>query len=144
LVFHENCCVKCNKIYTNTWNKWCKSCQINYLRKKFTNWSSNDENIDSLIQEMQLKIDDPSDIIFEWIPCNQFIDIKEINKSNYATIYTSIWKDGPLYWDGIMYKRNSNKTVSLKCLNNLRNNADEFLCNKVNFSEYLNYFFFQY
>ncbi|GES91846.1 kinase-like domain-containing protein [Rhizophagus clarus] len=131
VIFHEEFCVKCNKIYTNTWNKWCKPCHLNYLKNDFTNRTSKNKNIDKLIQEMQLNINDPSDIIFEWIPYNQLSDIKEINKSNIATIYTSIWKDGPLYWNGMMYKRDSHKKVALKCLNNLKGNPDEFLSNKV-------------
>ncbi|RIA88016.1 hypothetical protein C1645_826957 [Glomus cerebriforme] len=69
-------CVRCGKIYTDIQYKWCKLCQI----KKFTNWTSGDEKIDDLIQEMQLKINDSSDIVFEWIPYNQFNDIKEIDK----------------------------------------------------------------
>ena len=34
--------------------------------------------VDNLIQEMQLKIKNIRDIIFEWIPYNQFSDIEEI------------------------------------------------------------------
>ncbi|GES76011.1 kinase-like domain-containing protein [Rhizophagus clarus] len=131
VAFREECCVKCNKIYTNTWNKWCKPCQKVYLKNNFTNWTSKNKNTDKLIQEMQLKINDPYDIIFEWIPYNQLSDIKEINKSNFATIYTSIWKDGPLYWNGMMYKRDSSKPVTLKCLNSLQSNTGEFLSNEI-------------
>ncbi|EXX78254.1 Cla4p [Rhizophagus irregularis DAOM 197198w] len=131
VVFREECCAKCNKVYINTWNKWCGTCQKSRLERNFVNWTSNNKSIDNLIQEMQLKLDDPSDIIFEWIPYNQFSDIKEINKSSFATIYTSIWKDGPFYWNNMMYKRDSNKTVTLKCLNDLQNNTGEFLNKKV-------------
>jgi hypothetical protein len=69
-------CDKCICKYTNAEYKWCKPCQINYLKKNFTNWTSKNEQIDKLIQEMQLKINDCRDIIFEWVPYNQFIKIK--------------------------------------------------------------------
>jgi hypothetical protein len=51
--------------------------EINYLKNDFTNWTSENEKIDNLIQGMRLRIDYPSDIVFEWIPYDQFIDIKE-------------------------------------------------------------------
>src|SRR5437016_2546512 len=90
MVIEDEYCEKCGKEYTNIIKKykWCQPCQINYLKKNFT---SGNEKIDNFIQEMQLKIDEYSDIIFEWIPYNQFNKIKEIGKG-------AIWKDGPLYY----------------------------------------------
>ena len=41
--------------------------------------SSGNEKIDNLIQEMQLKIYDHREIIFEWVPYNQFNGIKKIS-----------------------------------------------------------------
>src|SRR5688572_20099204 len=90
---NENNCEKCGKIYTNVYNKWCKLCQINNLKKNFTNWTSGNEKIDDFIQEMQLRINDKWDIVFEWIPYNQFNDIKETGKG------LAVWKDGPLNYD---------------------------------------------
>src|SRR4051812_19814552 len=78
---------------------WCKPCHINNL-KKFTNWTSENEKIDSLIQEMQSKINKPDDRIFEWIPYNQFNDIKEIDNDGLVKTYLAIWTDGPLNYDG--------------------------------------------
>src|ERR1044071_1640712 len=57
--------------------QWCKSCQINDLKKKFACWTSGNKEIDGFIQEMQLNIDFYSDIIFEWIPPDQLNDITE-------------------------------------------------------------------
>ena len=45
---------------------------------------------------MQLKINNPNDTVFEWISCNQFNIIKEIGKGGFATVYSAIWKNGPL------------------------------------------------
>jgi len=39
-------------------NKWCKSCQINNLKIRFTNWSGENEEIDNFIYEVQLEIYD--------------------------------------------------------------------------------------
>jgi serine/threonine protein kinase len=79
---------------------------------------------------MQLKINHPSDIVFEWIPFNQFINIKEIGKGGFATVYSAIWKDGPLCYDNNKYGytwNNQNKEVALKCLYNSQNITSEFL-----------------
>src|SRR5436305_2180898 len=97
-------CKKCGKEYGAWW--WCKPCQIDNLKGNFTNWTSGNEKIDNFIQEMQLKINDRRDIVFEWIPYNQFSDIKEIGRGGFATVYSAIWKDGPLkYYENEGYTR---------------------------------------
>ena len=119
-------CEKCGEKYTDVYcefYKWCKPCQIDNLKGNFTNWTSGNEKIDELIQEMQLKIDNIDDIVFEWIPYNQFSDIKEIGRGGFATVYSAIWKDGPLEYSSVYseYTRNSNYKVALKCLHNSQN-----------------------
>ena len=78
---------------------------------------------------MQLKIEDVGNIVFEWIPYNQFNIIKEIGKGGFSTVYLAIWKDGPLTYDkdNEKYIRNSDKKVALKCLHNSQNINSEFL-----------------
>jgi hypothetical protein len=78
---------------------------------------------------MQSKINESSDIVFEWVPYNQLYKIEEINNSDSATVYSAIWKDGPLYWneDNNNYNRTPDKKVVLKCVYNLLNNLDDFL-----------------
>jgi hypothetical protein len=70
-----------------------------------------------------LKIENQHDIVFEWIPYDQFGNIKETGKNDLMTIYLAIWKDGPLYYNEkyCKYARNSNKEVALKCLHNSQN-----------------------
>ncbi|EXX79436.1 Cmk2p [Rhizophagus irregularis DAOM 197198w] len=119
-------CDKCSIKYIDAKYKWCKSCQINHLKENFTNWTSDNEQIDKLIQEMQLKINDYKDIIFEWIPYDQFNEIKEIGKGGFAKVYSARWKDGPLCWNEKEYIRDFNKTVALKCLNNSQNFSNKF------------------
>jgi hypothetical protein len=79
-------------------------------------WASGNKKIDDFIQERQLKIKDHDDVVFEWIPYNQFNEIKKTGKSNLITVYSAIWKDSPLQYG--KYKRDSNKKVALKCLHN--------------------------
>ena len=78
---------------------------------------------------MQLKRSSHDDIVFEWIPYNQFNDIKEISKGDFATIHSAIRKDGALYYDYHKeeYKRKSGKKIGLKCLHNSQNITNEFL-----------------
>ena len=104
---------------------------MEFLTKNFANWTSGNEKIDNLIQEMQLEINDYKDIIFEWIPYNQFNVITK--EDCYTMVHLAEWKDGPLYWEYVYekkYIRNSNNTVALKCLDNSQNIIDVFL-NKV-------------
>ena len=125
----EKYCVKCGKIYTDIQYKWCIPCQVE------ENTSGN-EKIDNLIQEMQLKVNDERNIMFEWIPYNQFNDIREIGKGEFARIYSAKWKDGPLnyYFNKRKYIKDSNITVALKCLHNSQNISSEFFYEVRNFS----------
>jgi hypothetical protein len=122
----ESYCKTCIEEYTCIKHRWCKLCQIDYLRKYFTNWSGN-EKIDEFIQEMQLKINSKDDKIFEWIPYDQFINTKEIGKN----IYSALWKNGPLMYDlnEKKYIKVQNEEVILKLCNS-QNMINDFL-NKV-------------
>src|ERR1043166_6020617 len=80
--------------------------------------------IDNFIRKMRSKI---NDIIFEWIPYSQFVNIEEISKDSINTVYSAIWKDGPLCYISDKYIRISSQKVSLKCIHNSWNTIDEFL-----------------
>ncbi|UZN99789.1 uncharacterized protein OCT59_001055 [Rhizophagus irregularis] len=124
----ENC-VECGKSYVDTQYKWCKICQINDLKNNFTNWTSKNKIIDNFIQEMQLKINNLSDIIFEWIPYGQFDNVEEISKGDVMTVYSAIWKNGPLSYNYVKKKltRVSDKKVILKFFHNSQSITNEFL-----------------
>src|ERR1043166_6558068 len=86
-----NQCEECKEVYTNYTNsyyRWCKQCQLNNLKRILA--SSENEELDNFIQDMQSKIDDPSYTIFEWIPYNQFNNIKEISKDRFFTVHSAI------------------------------------------------------
>ena len=82
---------------------------------------------------MQLKISNRDDIVFEWIPYNKLYNIEEINKGDFATVYSAVWKNGPLkYNDDIKdYIRNSDKKVTLRCLHNSQNVTNDLLISEV-------------
>jgi hypothetical protein len=125
-------CKNCNEIFTNIKHKWCKPCQINKVNsiiKSVANWTSGNEKIDDFIQEVQLMFKKYNDAIVEWIPYNQFNDVKEINKSNFSAVYSAIWKDGPLQHDEHYeeLRRVSNKEVILKYSYNSQNIVNDLL-----------------
>jgi hypothetical protein len=105
----------------------CQSCQINYLKENFKNWTSGDKKIDEFIQKVQ--INETGFIIFEWIPYDQFYDIKEIGKGGFATVYSAMWKDGPLRYDykNKEWKRSVGDIVALKFLHNSKNMSNKFM-----------------
>jgi len=94
------------------------------------NWTSGNEKIDDFILEMQLNINNYNNRAFEWIPYNQFNEIKETSKDHFTTVYSAIWRDGLLYHEYKEYKRDSSKEVALKYLNN-SHNSTEILINEV-------------
>jgi hypothetical protein len=97
------------------------------------NWTSGNEKIDDHIHKRQLKVKDYNDVVYEWIPYNQFNEIKETSKNYSVTAYSAVWKNGPLYKKYSLsedYARDSNKEVVLKCLHNLQDPI-EFVIKEV-------------
>ncbi|EXX61402.1 Ssk22p [Rhizophagus irregularis DAOM 197198w] len=141
MVLRDNYCKYCSKIYTYEREKWCTPCQINILKQNFTSWTSGNEKIDELIQEMQLNINYYGNVIVEWIAYNQFIEIKELNKDSSGTLYSAIWMDGPLKYDSskIKWERVPNKEVILKFQS--QNIINKFLneIKSYTFNNYYNY-----
>jgi hypothetical protein len=129
-----NPCEKCGERYSK---KWCKQCQINNFKNNFKNWTSGNEKIDNFVQEMQLEIDSHEDSVFEWISYNQLNNVKEICKVDLNTVYSAMWIDGPLKYDGSKneYTRNQkNEEVTLRS----KIITDELLNNVCNFFYRLN------
>jgi hypothetical protein len=138
MVLQNKYCKKCGEVYTNMRHEWCKPCQINHYLKKLIIKSNENKKIDDLIQEMQSQINEASDKIFEWIPYEQFVNIKEVGEGRFAKVYSAKWKDGPLMYDiekhkyiripGVKgVKDVKDVKVALKCLKNLKDIDDGFL-----------------
>ena len=85
------------------------------------------KKIDSFIKKKQRKFEYDGEIVFEWVPYNQFNVFKEISKS--PTVYLAVWKDGPLRFDSKKkeYIKNENKNVALEFLHISQNNIDNYL-----------------
>ena len=92
-------------------------------------WTSENKKINDFIQESQLKINNYNNMVLEWIPYNQFNKIKETGKNGLISVYSAIWKDGPLCYNEEYehYNRDSNKEVALKCLNNSQESIDSLI-----------------
>ncbi|CAB5352731.1 unnamed protein product [Rhizophagus irregularis] len=116
-------CKRCGNKYERECDEWCKTCHINYPKNNFTGRTSGNEKIDDFIQKM------PHYPVFEWIPYNEFINVKEIGND---CLNTAMWKDGPLYYDTNKkeWVKEAYEKVCLKYLHNLQDITDEVI-NKI-------------
>ncbi len=89
----ENCQNKCLATL------YCEHCVRNYLKAKFSNWTSGNDNVNNLIQKCQMETLRP-DRIIEWIPYNNFQNIKYLTSGGFSEIYTADWIDRQyIEWD---------------------------------------------
>ncbi|GBC07901.1 hypothetical protein RclHR1_07770001 [Rhizophagus clarus] len=63
----------------------------------------------------------------KWIPYNQFIYVKEKEKSKFSTLFSAKWKDGPSKFEKKELIRQSYEEVTLKSFHNTPNVINEFL-----------------
>ena len=134
MIFNEGTrrtCENCNQECLAT--LYCEHCVRNYLKAKFSNWTSGNDNIDNLIQECQMKTLAPQKIV-EWIPYNNLQNIKYLTKGGFSEIYTAGWINGGYYeWDSKEQKlkrfgeQNLIQTVILKRLENVENANQSWL-----------------
>src|ERR1044072_4354845 len=90
-------CENCNQECLAT--LYCELCVRNYLKAKFSNWTSGNNDIDNLIQKCQMETLLP-DMIVEWIPYHNLRNIKYLTKGGCSEIYTADWVNGAYYeWD---------------------------------------------
>ncbi|GES78439.1 kinase-like domain-containing protein [Rhizophagus clarus] len=112
-------CEDCHKECLATF--YCENCVRNYLKKNFTKWTSENINIDTLIQKCQSETVSPDKII-EWIPYSKLQNIKYSTKGGCSEIYTADWIDGRYEeWDSKekQLKRFGTHEVILKKLGNI-------------------------
>ena len=72
---------------------FCEHCVRNYLKANFENWTSENNDIDNLIQKCQMETIRPDKIV-EWIPYYNLQNIKYLTRGGYSEIYTADWIDG--------------------------------------------------
>src|ERR1044072_5902940 len=115
-------CENCNQECLAT--LYCEHCVRNYLKAKFSNWTSGNIDIDNLIQKCQMETFAPDKIV-EWIPYSNLQNIKYLTKGGCSEIYTAGWVDGCYFdWDSkkqqlIRQFPNSSQYVVLKRLENV-------------------------
>ncbi|GBB98038.1 hypothetical protein RclHR1_03120023 [Rhizophagus clarus] len=104
---------------------WCDSCQIQEFENNFKNWTGENEEIDSFIQQTQLKAKD-FDQFIQWMPYEGFDSIKKIGQGGFSTVYEAIWRDGPIWnWNlkSKKWERNDSCKVALKVLEGSRDST---------------------
>ncbi|GES73032.1 kinase-like domain-containing protein [Rhizophagus clarus] len=112
-------CENCSKECLAT--SYCEHCVRTYLKNNFSNWTSENNEVDDLIQECQMKSLYPDQII-EWIPYNNLQNIEYITKGGCSEIYSAIWIDGSyIEWNSEeqQLKRSGTFKVILKKLENV-------------------------
>ncbi|RHZ59695.1 hypothetical protein Glove_362g39 [Diversispora epigaea] len=106
----------------------CCLCTKEHSIQEFSNWSSGDVNVDKIIQESQ--ITDLSYMI-EWIPYDNFQNIKHIADGGYGSVYSAMLRKGiKSYWDFNQqdWKCNLvNDNIALKEIKDSRYNISEIL-----------------
>ena len=121
-------CEECNQ--KNPSSYWCKACNVKHFQQNFEKWSSGNVDIDKFIQDTQLSAIHHENVL-EWIPYDRFYDIEYIAKGGFGKVYKANWIDGYIFiWDNKnqnWVRRESNKFVALKSLNNSKNVTLEFL-----------------
>ncbi|GBC26520.2 kinase-like domain-containing protein [Rhizophagus irregularis DAOM 181602=DAOM 197198] len=89
-------CKRCDSKFTD--QNWCNSCESQRFQEDFSNWTSENQSLDELIQYSQLSAT-KNNTYFEWIKFNQFKDIKVI-KDIEDGFFTATWLDGSReLWD---------------------------------------------
>ena len=100
---------------------YCEYCVRHYLKAKFSNWTSGNDDIDNLIQKCQMETLMPNKII-EWIPYDNLQNIKYLTKGGCSEIYTADWINGGYEeWDSKnqQLERLGEEEVILKKLENV-------------------------
>ncbi|EXX76228.1 kinase-like domain-containing protein [Rhizophagus irregularis DAOM 181602=DAOM 197198] len=120
-------CKKCKQ--PNTYNYYCRSCNSQYFKQNFNNWTSGNHDVDEFIQKVQLKARHAVYTI-EWIEYDKFEDVEYLAKGGFGTTFKAVWKDGCIEdWDenNQLIIRGETKKVALKCLHNSQDITADFL-----------------
>ncbi|GES73058.1 kinase-like domain-containing protein [Rhizophagus clarus] len=102
---------------------YCEHCVRTYLKNDFSNWTSENNYVDDLIQRCQLESLRPDQII-EWIPYDNLQNIEYITKGGCSKVYLADWIDGRYcIWDPKekQLKRFGMHKVILKRLKDINN-----------------------
>ncbi|CAG8631147.1 8614_t:CDS:2 [Ambispora gerdemannii] len=85
----QNRCIRCNKCVGE--DSWCNDCDIEQLMK---GWTSGNKEYDAVIQQTQKSADSHNYPCLKWIPSQSLINLVEIRRGNFGTIYSADWVNG--------------------------------------------------
>ncbi|GBC10577.1 hypothetical protein RclHR1_09740002 [Rhizophagus clarus] len=118
---------------SNTGYDWCQYCNSEYFRKNFTNWSSENQELDKFIQIAQLKAINVRSVL-EWIEYKEFTNVKHLADGGNSSVFTANWPQGPIRaWDTTVnnWKRGwehvNSDVIILKQIKNSDNMTSTFL-----------------
>src|SRR5204862_4236100 len=115
---------ECDKCQTTRYSdKYCERCISLHLQSLFNTWTSGNKIIDDFIHKCQLLSSLPNSIL-EWIPFDQFVNVKKLTEGGFSSIYTATWTKGTIvdYDENKMeFIYSGPKNVVLKSLNNSNN-----------------------
>ncbi len=126
---------ECDKCQTTRYSdRYCEQCISLHLQSLFNTWTSGNEIIDDFIHKCQLLSSLPSHIL-EWIPFDQFKEVKKLTEGGFSSIYTGTWTRGSI----VDYDENKKEFsyigpeyIVLKGLNNSSNLGEAFFNEVIN------------
>jgi hypothetical protein len=108
---------------------WCRSCESARMRARFSEWTSENPEVDAFLRDTQLNAITHRSFL-EWIPFEGFCDINFVAHGGFSSVYSGIWLTGPRWTfnnETKRWERDGKTQVALKVLNNSRNIAPGFL-----------------
>src|SRR5437588_5440727 len=126
---------ECDKCQTTRYSdKYCEWCISLHLQSLFNTWTSGNKIIDDFIHQCQILSSLPTQIL-EWIPFDQFKEVKKLTEGGFSSIYTAEWTRGYLC-DYDESKKEfiyfGSQYVILKNLNNSSNPEKSFFNEVIN------------
>ncbi|GBC00221.1 hypothetical protein RclHR1_03790014 [Rhizophagus clarus] len=120
-------CIECGMQLSGI--QWCSPCNAEHFYRQISEWTSWRLGLDNLIIQTQITASNVHSF-FEWIPFENFDQVKYLAKGGYSIVYKAIWRQGPItYWDTTTnnWERFGGHEVVLKVIKGSQKNLDEFL-----------------
>lgn len=128
LLFTKGPTYKCNVCQKEGFTMQnCQHCIQKVLQDNWKSWTSGNDDIDQAIREAQLICPLPRYII-EWIPYEQFTNIKKFAEGGCASIFDATWpKASAVSMNHDLWNENGPNLVILKKLTNTHIPTEKFL-----------------